>query len=202
MDSSSDVLEGASPTPSPRPPGRGLFFRQPAEETPPPPRSSPESPLVGETGRTAEQLPADDGSASATGWPSDEPLDESDPDPTSSKASSGSPAKAFSKAATKAAIAKGVLVGSAVVHRVAARTEGQQAVGLYLADADDAENIADPLAAIAGRREGIAGKVSPDTADAVRAMMGLANYMSKQIAATIAAREIDAGRPPAEAADV
>lgn len=189
MATSDPVLEDASPLPSQlqsrssgRQPHRGLFFRTAEEETPAP-RMSPE----GETPPAVDV----DGSVSEPDWPSDESnLDDSDP--SSSRASSaGSPVKTFSKKATKLAIAQGILTGTNVLHRVAARTEGQRAVGLYIAEADDAEAIADPLADIAGRREGIAGKVSPDTADAVRAMVALANYASKQIAATIMANDVD-----------
>jgi hypothetical protein len=179
----SPALEEANghPLPSPRLPRLGLF------------RSHDQSPLEEETWETpaGEQL-ADDGSPSASEWPSDGSEPESD-DPTSSPSTSADPgASVLSKKALKATFRQGVLIGSGVAHRVAARTEGQQRVGLYLADQEDAEAIADPLASIASRRGGIVGKVSPDTADFIQSLMGVAGFMSKQIANLQAAREYDA----------
>ncbi len=177
-----DVLEAASPPSRPSSPWNPFFSGATGEA--PEPRTSPESPTAASDGPL-------EGSASEPDWHSDaSDLDESDPS-SSTGSSGGKPLKAFSKKATKLAIAQGILTGTNVLHRVAARTEGQRAVGLYIAERDDAEAIADPLADIAGRREGIAGKVSPDTADAVRAMVALANYASKQIAATIMANDVD-----------
>jgi len=186
METNGHVLEDASPpSPSPRP-HRGLFFRQPdpeLEETTPAPRTSPET--AGEASLPLEGAV----SASDSEWQNDE-LDESAA--TSSKASSGSAVRPLAKAAQKAAIAKGVLIGSEMAHRFAARTEGQQRVGLYRADEEDAEGVADPLADILGRHGGVTGGLAnPDAADAVRMMVALAGYASKQIVAGMQAREFD-----------
>jgi hypothetical protein len=196
----SDVLEDASPRPR-RPssrPGVGMFFRGAAEEETPAPRTSTE--FDPDNGLPmAESLPPAaelDGSDSGSDWPTDERSDLDESAPSSSTGSSASSLTRFSKKAAKAAIYQGILTGTTIAHRVAAKTEGQRAAGLYLADDEDAEAISDPLADIAGRRGGVAGKaLSPDAADAVRAMVGLAGYMSKQIARTIAANEYDAQAP-------
>jgi hypothetical protein len=84
----------------------------------------------------------------------------------------------------------GVIIASHQAHTYLARTAGQLEAGLYMADEDDAERIADPLARIAQRREGI-GQVSPDTADLMAAMMGLAGYATKQIQKQATAKKID-----------
>lgn len=194
METNGHVLEDEASPPelSPRPPqrpARSLFFRSPetVEELPPAPRTSPEAP---------DQLAAEEeptGSASEPDWTSDDSSEAPASDPTSSSTSSAkSPLKPLGKAALKATTAKAVLIGSAMAHRVAARTEGQRSVGLYLADQEDADNIGEPVASILSRRGGIAGKeVSPDTADALAAMMGLANYVSKQVVRLQQAHEVD-----------
>jgi hypothetical protein len=175
-----DDQQHPSGLPSPR---RGLFF---ASSTPSP--EDPTSSLPGETSSSPDDLGE---SASAPEW--DEFSDPSDTDDltSSSESSPGKPLSPLTKAALRATIAQGVIIGSGMAHRIAARSEGQQLVGLYVADTEDADNIANPLASIAHRRGGIAGKVSPDTNDAIQAVMGLAGYMSKQIGKTVAAREID-----------
>lgn len=124
------------------------------------------------------------------------PLSETDEDdesaPRSSRASSAG--KPLGKAALKAATIKGVLIGTEMAHRAVARTEGQRQVGLMLADNEDAENIGDPLTELIHRRGGIAGAAAaanPDVGDAIRMMMGLANFASKQVAAAMEARAID-----------
>lgn len=84
-----------------------------------------------------------------------------------------------------------VLIAGDQAHGLLARTPGQQAVELYKVDEDDAAAIADPLARVAARREGI-GDVSPDTADLLAAMVGLTRYATKQITKSRDARELDA----------
>lgn len=127
---------------------------------------------------------------------SESPLNETDEDdesaPRSSRASSGG--SALGKKALKAATIKGVLIGTEMAHRAVARTEGQRQVGLMRADDEDAENIGDPLTELIHRRGGIAGAAAaanPDVGDAIRMMMGLANFASKQVAAAMEARAID-----------
>lgn len=85
-----------------------------------------------------------------------------------------------------------VIIASAQAHTyIGSRTEGMRAVGLYQAEEEDAERIADPLARIAGRRDAL-GAVSPDTADLMAAMMGLAGYATKQIQKQAIAKKLDA----------
>jgi len=176
----SSTAPSLPPRPSPK---RGLFFSSSSTE-------EPESPSPLESTST-EQL--DDGSGSGPDeW--SEPSPDLDED-TSSRGSTpgGKPLSPLTKAALRATIAQGVIIGSGMAHRIAARTEGQQAVGLYVADTEDADNIAGPLASIAHRRGGIAGgAISPDTNDAIQMLMGLAGYVSKQVGKTVAAKEIDA----------
>ena len=88
----------------------------------------------------------------------------------------------------------GVIIATDQAHRFLAKTQGQLDTRLYAADDQDAANIGDPLARIAGRREGL-GEVSPDTADLLAAMMGLAGYATKQIQKQAIAKQID-GRAP------
>jgi hypothetical protein len=86
----------------------------------------------------------------------------------------------------------GVLIAGDQAHTYLARTEGQQAVGLYKADNEDAERIGDPLARLAGRHQGL-GEVNEDTADLLAAMVGLTRYATKQIERGRVAKSIDAG---------
>jgi hypothetical protein len=167
-----------------------LLFRQPApSDLLPTPSPSPE----------ATATPADPaaGSPSDSDALSDALLDpEPDSDPTSSPASSADRSAAapspLGKAATRDAARQAVLIGSAMAHRALARTEAQQAVGLYLADTDDASAIADPVAKIIGRRAGAAGAAAnPDVADAISMMLGLAGFASKQVVLAQQARQLD-----------
>lgn len=127
---------------------------------------------------------------SATDSPSAEPLDDLDSSPTTSSPSpSASP---LSKGQLKETFRAGVRISTSTAHRVAARTPGQQHVGLYLADEDDVKGIGDPLAEIAHRRGGLAGgKLSPDSNNALQAVMALAGYIAKQLKGVETARKID-----------
>ena len=85
----------------------------------------------------------------------------------------------------------GVIIASHQAHTyLGRRTEGQAQAELYLADHEDAERIGDPLARIAARHDGV-GEMSPDTADLLAAMMGLAGYATKQIEKNAIAAKID-----------
>jgi hypothetical protein len=143
-----------------------------------------------------------DGGGSAS---DDESL--SDPDEslseTSSRASSGDgggPLKPLTKAALKATARKGVLIATSMAHRIAAKSELERAAGLYIADDQDQELIGDPVANLLHRRGGIAGgKMSEDANDALSALMGLANYIGKQVALTVQIQQAQTGRlQPAE----
>jgi hypothetical protein len=153
---------------------------------------SPQSPPAGEEPSPPLEV-ADDGLVSE-----DEPSEYgASPEPddlTSSRTSSaepGAPLKPLGKAALKATTAQAILIGSAMAHRVAVRSEGQRLVGLYVADEDDADNIAGPLASIMQRHGGVGGAMNPDTNDALQAVMGLAGYVSKQVVKASQAREVD-----------
>lgn len=181
---------------------------------------SPSSPLLsprksrfgfGSLPETEEELPQepspldDPGSASGTDWESELELDESDldSDPTSSPGSSRAekPAALLSQAQMRATARQAVKIGSGMAHTVAAKTEAQRAVGLYLADDDDAANIGNPLADVMHRRGDIVGgKLSPDANDFLRALMGVAGYLTKQIQKIGAVRQMEA--PAQQAADV
>jgi hypothetical protein len=74
----------------------------------------------------------------------------------------------------------GVIIAGDQAHQFLAKSEGAREVGLYLTDEEDAANIGDPLARVAARHQGV-GKVNPDTADLLAAMVGLTRYATKQI---------------------
>jgi hypothetical protein len=149
--------------------------------------------------------PADE-SASASEWPSDEDSEELEEDTTSSPASSadGGPLKPLSKAALKVTTRKGVLIATSMAHRIAAKTELERAAGLYIADGQDQELIGDPVANLLSRRGGVVGgKMSEDANDALSALMGLANYIGKQVALTVEIQQAQTGRlQPAETGEV
>lgn len=162
---------------SPRPSG-GLLFQQPEPVTSDlPSPSDPPSP---------SDLP--DASPSGSEPLHDELDDPSGDDPTSSRGSSTSRPAALSKRTLREAVRRGVLMAGTVAHSVLARQPAEQAVGLYLADDDDAKAIGDPLADIAHRRGGIGAAGNPDVADAIAALIGLALYGAKQFARFAEAR--------------
>lgn len=162
----------------------GIGFLQPEDEetelhpsqTIPSPASSPETAEEHELGQASEY--ADDESDQ------DESLD-GIPSTESSRVTNP-----LNGQGLRDTFRNGVIIASHQAHTYLARTAGQIETQLYLADESDAENIADPLARIAQRREGI-GQVSPDTADLMAAMMGLAGYATKQIQKQATAKKID-----------
>jgi len=177
-------LADDAPIPSPRQsPIRGLFFSGADNATP-----VPEPVVDPETGEPLPTLQLDDlgaGSGSADERSPEHDLSDSDDGLTTSTGSSaGKPGLKLGKSAMRATAAKGVIIGSGMLHRMATRAETlQREAGLYLADGEDAENIGHPIGDIIARRGGVAGKaLSPDANDALSAVMGLAGYMSKQIA--------------------
>jgi len=173
------------PIPSPRPSTSpaGLFFSGQDNATPvPEPATDPE------TGAPLPSNPLDDppgGWASVSEWNDDAQSDPAD-DLTSSPGSPAGdvPGLKLGKSALRATGAKAVIIGSGMLHRMATRADTlQREAGLYLADEDDAKAIGHPLADIVSRRGGVAGKaLSPDANDALSAALGLAGFMSKQIA--------------------
>jgi len=174
---------------SQRPSGR-LMFLDPtnSDETTPSPSDLP-SDLTDPLPPLSPQGPDDSRSDS------DELLDESDEttsdDLTSSRGSSGR-GGITSRAALRRAGRKAVLFAGAAAHTYLARDEASKQVELYVADADDAESIGDPLANIAHRHGGIGGAGNPDFADALAALFGLAGYAMKQFARARYAAELRA----------
>lgn len=191
-----------SPSPSPTPPPRRPLFGFGEPKSPPPtpdgPLSSqppsPMGPLAGTPHLvgTEEDLAALE-QDSLDEWDDDSDLSES-PGPTSSQGSTRVANPVGSEGLRDMARA-GVLIAGDQAHNMLARTPGQQAVGLYRTDTEDAEAIGDPLARIAGRHQGI-GEVSPDTADLLASMMGLARYATKQITKSQQAKDYDHQAPP------
>jgi hypothetical protein len=188
-----DLDESPSgPLPSPRSTGRPLFFQTPDQEPEEESTSLPE---------TAELEDGDGGSVSAGPWTSEqsELLDDSDPDTYRESSTGERPAQLLGKAQLRATARTAVKVGTGVAHTVAAKTEAQQAVGLYIADDDDAKAIGDPLADIAYRRgDVVGGKLSPDANDLLRSMMGVAGYFAKQVAKIGEVRRIEAAQVAGE----
>jgi hypothetical protein len=197
MDSSSvDLLDGsqpAGPIPSQQRSGRGLFFRSPEE-----PETDPDNGLPMGPPPTGED--GDEGSVSGLEPSPDEWADPSG-DPTSSTGSSGAdrPAQLLSKAAMRQTAETAVKVSTGMAHTVAAKTEAQRSVGLYLADDDDARAIGHPLADMMHRRGDIVGgKLSPDANDFLRSLMGVAGYFAKQVQRIGVVRQLEAGQGAAD----
>lgn len=194
MDSPESQLLDDSPPPIPpqSSPRRTLFFQSPAE------------PWNDHTATVGEETPASPAAGAGESVSEDETsdgyADPSDVDPTSSKASSADkPAALLSKHQMRQTAATAVKVGTGMAHTVAAKTELQQQVGLYLADDEDAANIGHPLADIMHRRGDIVGgKLSPDANDFLRSLMGVAGYFAKQVAKIGAIRQHEAGARAAE----
>lgn len=182
--SPSEQLLNGAPSPRERSPF-GIGFRQPEEPALP---LSPTIPLPASSPETSSSAAAVDEPDSVTDeWP-DELLNPS-PDDTSSPASSSEKKvpNPLVGNALRDTFRSGVIIASAQAHNYLARTQAQREAQLYLANDQDAASIGDPLSRIAARREGL-GKVNPDTADLMAAMMGLAGYASRQIQLTASIR--------------
>lgn len=188
---SPDVLD-SSPSPSPIPSPRGLgglFFSGKDNATP-----VPEPGVMSDSEMTSPS-PLDGSASDSDVLPEEWSESPEDTSSTASRAGS-SPGVKLGKTAMRATAAKGVIIGSGMLHRMATRAETlQREAGLYLADAEDAENIGHPLGDIIARRGGVAGKaLSPDANDALSAAMGLAGYMSKQIALQMQIQQHERGQ--------
>jgi hypothetical protein len=136
-------------------------------------------------------------SPSATEWPSDETDEWDESDETSSPASSAEVPPAVTSLVSKAQMRRtaeqAVKIGGGMAHTVGAKSDEAKAVGLYLADDDDARNIGHPLADLMHRRgDVVGGKLSPDANNALQAFMGLAGYLTKQVVKTAQIREAQA----------
>lgn len=190
LDESPSPPLDSSPLPQPRRSPRSLFFSQPAEDL------EPEE-LLPPAEATGEDVDA----GSASDLAPSEPFDEwNDDDPTSSPASSPEkPAQLLSKKQMRDTARTAVKMGTGMAHTVAAKTEAQRSVGLYLADDDDAAAIGDPLADIAYRRgDLVGGKFSPDANDFLRSLMGVAGYLTKQIQKVGVVRQLEQAQAAGE----
>jgi hypothetical protein len=193
MDLSGAVGLDESPDESPVPPQRsprGLFYRSPTPEE-----------VEANPGTLSEGIPEvldGDGSASGPGWTSDESDQWSDDDPDSSTASPAGdkPLQLLSKRQMKDTAEAAVKISTGMVHTVAAKTEAQQAVGLYLADDEDAKAIGHPLAEIAYRRgDVVGGKLSPDANNLLQSVFGIVGYFTKQVQKVGVIRQIEGAQP-------
>lgn len=178
----------SDPIPSPRP--SGLFFSGLDNATPvPEPLTDPETgaPLP------RPQLDEPAGWASEGGWSGEESSDPHD-DLTSSDTSPAGKPNPLTKRAAKDTARAAVRTAGVMAHRTLANTNGKIQAGLYLTDEQDEQAIGDPLGNLAHRHAGaLGGAVSPDTADLMQAMFGVAGYFAKQMNNIAAARRIDAG---------
>lgn len=189
--------------------GVDLLDESPSQSSPtspplPPPRSSSRSLFF--SGRPQEEeeslpplLQGDDVDGSASELQSSESSEWSDDElPTSTASPAGErPAQLLSKKQMRQTAETAVKVGTGMAHTVAAKSDAQKQVGLYLADDDDAVAIGHPLADIMYRRGDIVGgKLSPDANDFLRSLMGVAGYFTKQIQKIAVVRQLEA--PTAE----
>ncbi len=169
--------------PSPRRPSGGLTFRAPQDSPTSWPTDS--QPATGEG--SPDPLDQLGGSPSASGARLDESAADHDSDPTSSPASSADPAsvRPLTQKAQQAAARQAVKIAGSMAHQYLARDEAAQAVGLFLVDDESAEQIGDPLARIMARHAPVDGALAnPDVADGIAAMLGVANFVRKQIEAS------------------
>lgn len=118
---------------------------------------------------------------------------------TSSKASSGS---ALGNETVTALTHAAVLAGGEMLHETLARDDAAVAVGMWLTDDADAENIGDPLARIINRHNPISDVVDDtDAGDAIAALAGLGVYAFRQFTKWRQARALRRSARPVAAAD-
>lgn len=168
-----------------RPRGGGPLFQAPVmpqqEAEPLPPSPSPSEPP---TSQSLDELPV--ASPSDSGWPTEPGSGRSDDDPTSSATSTQSEhvePSPLSKRAIRRMVRGGVIAAGSVAHEHLAADELEQALGVYLFEEEEVQQIATPLGNIAARRSGAAGAIAnPDVADAISAAVGFAVYLSRQLA--------------------
>jgi hypothetical protein len=182
----------------------GLLFRSPEPTTVDDLTQTPTWEEAGEG--SPDPLDLLGGSPSASASSSDASDEDDESDPRSSGTSSADPAsvKALSTKAQKLAARQAVKIAGGMAHQYLARDEAAQAAGLFLVDDESAEQIADPLARIMARHAPVDGAMTnPDVADGIAAMLGVANFVRKQIEASshAAALRVQAA-PTSPAADV
>ena len=110
------------------------------------------------------------------------------PSTTNGSSPTSSTGKKLTKEKLTEYLGRGVDVAGKLGWKYLARTEEQQAVGLYIADEEDAANIARPVASMLTRR----GVSVPggDPSDVVDLVMGVVGYGAKQFERWMAAREL------------
>lgn len=102
------------------------------------------------------------------------------PEPKSSKSGGSRGSSRASRRELRKAIAVGFAGAAELAHRFLARDEYAQAVGVLLADQDEADAIAEPAASIVGRRMRDA-PVSDDLSDGVSLAIALGAYLLRQL---------------------
>jgi hypothetical protein len=185
-----DAQRDETTPPSPRPRGvlgRRLAFREPSPEE----LETMLSPEAGRPPLTGEEPLEEDPGFDSAGPPSGES------DPGSGETSSGQsdtragrrgPLKVASDEARQMAH-NGVFLASVRVQAMLARSQEQIDLGMYVADEQDQEQIGTPLADIAARRAGVSSD-NPDVNDAISALIGVANYVVKQVQLSAVARRM------------
>lgn len=168
-----------------RRPGPPLF----TGDDPPPGPDSPTSP-------GPEQGPLGDAGSTESATP---PETGHDPKPPSGGRSSRGP---FSRAELRRAIAGGVTGVSYLAAENLHRDDVDEQLDRFIATADEATNLADPLANLAARRmNGPAGMLNPDLVDVVNALVVVATYVTRQLRLRSIARRIRRGETPMPATD-
>jgi hypothetical protein len=121
--------------------------------------------------------PASSPASAADSGPAD-PLDTATPSASEQGRPSGDGSPLRLRKKPLADVMRGLVLGAAVaIHQALARTELEQAHGVWLmADEDEAAGVADPLASIANRHAGGA-LVNPDAGDLIAAGVAAAGYV-------------------------
>ena len=92
---------------------------------------------------------------------------------------------------TREAVATAIDGGTTLAHELLANDEFKRAVGLYLADEKDVEQVSDPVAKIVERHAGDAAAIAnPDLADGIALAIAVLGYLSKQFKRLVIARRM------------
>jgi CO/xanthine dehydrogenase Mo-binding subunit len=104
-------------------------------------------------------------------------------EPTAKGTATGS-SRAFSasRATIREAIAAAVRAATSFLNEHATRDELERNEGVWLADDQDVDGVADPVSGIVARRGGLGAAASPDVADAIVGLIAFATYVAKQLA--------------------
>jgi hypothetical protein len=151
--------------------------------------SSPSAPSSGSGGTQWA-----DGPAAAD---SEEPLlDPESGAPADEKPRRTGSSRTFSRAereAVKATVGQAVQMGSTLAHVKLTQADTlERAMGIYLADDEDVDNVSEPASSLIARHSG-GDLANPDVADGLSIVFAFANYLIKQIAKQLHAAQIRAG---------